>query len=139
MGNYGQATSDIRKTEKRILEAKEAGEIKQAQNHVSVESNRYDEDFSQIYRDIEAATSTGAKKVYYDYISFHAADGLSQNTVNHVLKAAQQGDFSQFIFRYNKLEKETKKVQFYYRLKTLDSLEEVAGSYDAIETKIKKM
>lgn len=139
MGNYGQVTSDIRKTEKRILEAKEAGEIKQAQNHVSVESNRYDEDFSQIYRDIEAATSMGAKKVYYDYISFHAADGLSQNTVDHVLNAAQQGDFSQFIFRYNKLEKGDKEGAVLLPFKkTLDSLEEVAGSYDAIETKIKE-
>ena len=137
MKDYADVTKDLRKADTAVQKAREDGEIKEAQAHV--DSDRYDEDFNQIYRDIEAAKSSGAKKVYYDFINFHAADGVSQNTVKHVLTAAQQGDFSQFIFRYNKLSKEDKEGTVLLPFKkTLDSLEEVAGSYDAIETKVKQ-
>lgn len=137
MKDYADVTKDLRKADTAVQKAREEGEIKEAQTHIN--SDRYDNDFNQVYRDIEAAKSSGAKKVYYDFINFHAADGVSQNTVKHVLTAAQQGDFSQFIFRYNKLSKEDKEGAVLLPFKkTLDSLEQVAGSYDAIETKIKE-
>ena len=137
MKDYADVTKELNKADQVVKKAKEAGEVKEAQAHV--DSDRYDKDFTQIYRDIEATESTAAKKVYYNHIQFHSADGLSQNTVNHVLKAAQQADFSQFIFRYNKLTKEDKEGAVLLPFKkTLDSLEEVAGSYDAIETKVKQ-
>ena len=137
MKDYADVTKELNKADQVVQKAKEAGKVKEAQAHVN--SDRYDEDFTQIYRDIEATESTAAKKVYYNHIQFHSADGLSQNTVDHVLKAAQQADFSQFIFRYNKLSKEDKEGTVLLPFKkTLDSLEEVAGSYDAIETKVKQ-
>ena len=137
MKDYADVTKELNKADEVVKKAREAGEVKEAQAHV--DSNRYDEDFTQIYRDIEATESTAAKKVYYNHIQFHSADGLSQNTVNHVLKAAEQADFSQFIFRYNKLTKEDKEGAVLLPFKkTLDSLEQVAGSYDAIETKVKQ-
>ena len=137
MKDYADVTKELNKADQVVQKAKEAGKVKEAQAHVN--SDRYDEDFTQIYRDIEATESTAAKKVYYNHIQFHSADGLSQNTVDHVLKAAQQADFSQFIFRYNKLSKEDKEGAVLLPFKkTLDSLEQVAGSYDAIETKVKQ-
>ena len=137
MRDYADVTKELNKADAVVQKAKEAGEAQEAQAHV--DSDRYDKDFTQIYKDIEAAKSPAAKKVYYNHIQFHSADGLSQNTVDHVLKAAQQADFSQFIFRYNKLSKEDKDGAVLLPFKkTMDALEQIAGSYDAIETKIKE-
>ena len=137
MRDYADVTKELNKADVVVQKAKEAGEAKEAQAHV--DSDRYDQDFTQIYKDIEATKSPAAKKVYYNHIQFHSADGLSQNTVDHVLKAAQQADFSQFIFRYNKLSKEDKDGAVLLPFKkTMDALEQIAGSYDAIETKIKE-
>ena len=137
MGGYGQITSDLRKADTQVLKAKEAGEISKAVENIR--SNKYQEDYNQVFDDIKATRSDGAKKIYYDYLNFHSADGVSQNTINHVLHAAQQGDFSQFIFRYDKLTKEEKEGGVLTPFKeTMDALEQVAGSYDAIETKIKE-
>jgi hypothetical protein len=136
MKDYADVTKELSQADAVVQKAKEAGEAKEAQAHV--DSDRYDEDFTQIYKDIEATKSPAAKKVYYNHIQFHSADGLSQNTVDHVLKAAQQADFSQFIFRYDKLTKEEKEGTVLLPFKkTMDALEQVAGSYDAIESKIK--
>ena len=135
MGEFGKINKDLRDEELLVTKAKERLDAKQATETIA--SGKYEEDFNSIYQDIKNATPAG-KKVYYNYLHFHAADGMSQNTVNHVLQAAQQGDFSQFIFRYDKLTKEEKEGTVLLPFKkTMDALEQVAGSYDAIETKIK--
>ncbi len=135
MGEFGKVNKDLRDEEKLVTKAKERLDAKQATETIA--SGKYEENFNSIYQDIKDATPAG-KKVYYNFLHFHAADGMSQNTVNHVLQAAQQGDFSQFIFRYDKLTKEEKEGTVLLPFKkTMDALEQVAGSYDAIESKIK--
>jgi len=135
MGEYGKINKDLHDTERLITKGQERLDVEAAKE--AIISGKYQENFNVIYEDIKKASPAG-KKVYYNYLHFHEADGLSQNTVNHVLQAGQQGDFSQFIFRYDKLTKEQKEGAVLLPFKkTMDALEQVAGSYDAIETKIK--